>query len=154
MSTKQQIQSALGSILEPGERLVAWRPVVANGKVGEGAFETTLALLGPSVYARSSTGAVTGEGAMPDRTNLVVVTDRRVLWCNKSRIGGDITVGGEDPLGAVHRVEIVPARVALAKLKFTFADWSIVQFDLPSDHRAREFADDITTLLAQVPTAV
>ena len=151
MSTKDQIVAALEAMLEPGEEIHAWRPVVANGKVAEPAYQTTLALLGPSVFARSADGAVTSEGSMPDRTNLVVVTDRRVLWCHKSRIGNDITVGGADPLGAVHSVEIVPARVALAKLKFTFADWSNVQFDLPSDHRAAEFAADITGLLALTP---
>ncbi|MEZ5168228.1 MAG: hypothetical protein R2695_17760 [Acidimicrobiales bacterium] len=153
MSTKGQIEEALGSALEPGERVEAWRPVVANGKVEDRAYETTLALLGPSVFKTASAGAMTGEGAMPNHTNLVVVTDRRVLWCNKGRIGNQITVGGFDALGAVHKVDIVPARIALAKLRFTFADWSVVQFDLPSDHRASEFAADIMRLLLRVPAA-
>ena len=90
---------------------------------------------------------------MPTRTNLVVVTDRRVLWCHKARIGNEIVVGGSDSLGAVHKVEIVSARIALAKMRFTFADWSVAQFDLPSDHRATDFANDIMKLLLRVPAA-
>ena len=152
MSTAGQIQDALGDALEPGERVEAFRPVVA-AKVQDRAYDTTLALLGPSVYARAASGSMTGDGEMPNRTNLVVVTDRRVLWCNKSRIGNEIVVGGSDSLGAVHKVEIIPARVALAKLRFTFADWSVAQFDLPSDHRATDFANDIMKLLLRVPAA-
>lgn len=152
MSTTDQIQDALSTLLEPGERVEAFRPVVA-GKVEDRAYETTLALLGPSVFSQAASGAMTGSGAMPTRTNLVVVTDRRVLWCNKPRIGNEITIGGSDSLGAVHKVEIVPARVALAKLRFTFADWSVAQFDLPSDHRATDFANDIMKLLLRVPAA-
>jgi hypothetical protein len=153
MSTRDQIEEALNGMLEPGERVSAFRPVVANGKVEDRAYETTLALLGPSVFSSASQGAMTGEGAMPKDTNLVVVTDRRVLWCQKGRIGNDIVVGGSDSLGAVHKAEIVPARIALAKLKFTFADWSVVQFDLPSDHRAPDFANDIMKLLGRLPAA-
>jgi hypothetical protein len=153
MSTKQQIESALETSLEPGETIVAWRPVATNGKVDDRPYETTLALLGPSVFARSAAGAVTNDGTVPERTNLVVVTDRRVLWCNKSRFGNDISVGGSDPLGAMDDVEVVPARVAFAKLRITFADRSVVQFDLRSDHRAGEFADDIRCLLGRVPVA-
>jgi hypothetical protein len=153
MSTRDQIEQSLQSVLEPGERVEAFRPVVANGKVEDRAYETTLALLGPSVFSSASQGAMTGDGSMPKSTNLVVITDRRVLWCNKSRIGNEIAVGGSDSLGAVHSVDIVPARIALAKLRFTFADWSVVQFDLPSDHRATEFANDIMKLLLRIPTA-
>lgn len=152
MSTAGQIQDALADVLEPGERVEAFRPVV-SGKVEDRAYETTLALLGPSVFSRAASGSMTGDGEMPNRTNLVVITDRRVLWCNKSRIGNEIMVGGSDSLGAVHKVEIVPARIALAKLRFTFADWSVAQFDLPSDHRATDFANDIMKLLLRVPAA-
>lgn len=153
MSTREQIEQALSTALEPGERVEAFRPVVAGGKVEDRAYETTLAMLGPSVFSSASQGAMTGDGAMPNRTNLVVVTDRRVLWCQKGRIGNEIAVGGSDSLGAVHQVDIVPARIALAKLRFTFADWSVVQFDLPSDHRATDFANDIMKLLLRVPSA-
>ena len=153
MSTRQQIEDALSAELEPGERVEAFRPVVAGGKVEDRTFETTLALLGPSVFSSASSGAMTGLGAMPNRTNLVVVTDRRVLWCNKNRIGSDIVVGGSDSLGALHQIEIIPARIVLAKLRFTFADGSLVQFDLPSDHRVDEFADDVTQLIVPVRTA-
>ena len=151
MSTREQVEQALSATLEPGERVEAFRPVVAGGKVEDRAYETTLAMLGPSVFSSTSQGAMTGEGAMPDRTNLVVVTDRRVLWCNKGRVGNEIVVGGSDSLGALHQVDVVPARIALAKLRFTFADWSVVQFDLPSDHRAADFANDIMRLLLRVP---
>ena len=153
MSTREQIEQAVKATLEPGERVEAFRPVVAGGKVEDRAYETTLAMLGPSVFSSASQGAMTGEGAMPSRTNLVVVTDRRVLWCQKGRMGNEIIVGGSDSLGAVHQVDIVPARIALAKLRFTFADWSVVQFDLPSDHRAADFANDIMKLLLRVPAA-
>lgn len=151
MSTRQQIQQALSATLEPGERVEAFRPVVAGGKVEDRAYVTTLALLGPSVFSSAQHGAMTGDGAMPNRVNLVVVTDRRVLWCSKGRMGNDIVVGGSDSLGALHQVDVVPARIALAKLRFTFADWSVVQFDLPSDHRAADFANDIMKLLLRVP---
>lgn len=153
MSTREQIEQALSAALEPGERVEAFRPVVAGGKVEDRAYETTLAMLGPSVFSSAAQGAMTGDGAMPNRTNLVVVTDRRVLWCQKGRIGNEIAVGGSDSLGAVHQVDIIPARIALAKLRFTFADWSVVQFDLPSDHRATDFANDIMKLLLRVPSA-
>ena len=152
MSTTEQIQDALSMVLEPGERVEALRPVVA-GKVEDRAYETTLALLGPSVFSQAANGSMTGEGSMPTRTNLVVITDRRVLWCHKARIGNEIVVGGSDSLGAVHKVEIVSARIALAKMRFTFADWSVAQFDLPSDHRATDFANDIMKLLLRVPAA-
>ncbi|MEQ8842824.1 MAG: hypothetical protein RIB98_17730 [Acidimicrobiales bacterium] len=151
MSTRDQIEDALRHALEPGERVEAFRPVVAGGKVEDRAYETTLALLGPSVFNQAPKGAMTGEGAMPNRTNLVVVTDRRVLWCHKGRIGNEVAICGSDSLGAVHQVEIVPARIALAKIRFTFADWSVAQFDLPSDHRANDFANDILRLLLRVP---
>ena len=143
MGTKDQLTEALSFTLEPGETIHAWRPVVANGKVEDSAYETTLALLGPERLS----GCLSRRGdrlaaRCPNRTNLVVVTDRRVLWCNKSRFTGDIVVGGSDHLGALHTVDIVlPARIALAKLRFMFHDRSVVQFDLPSDHKANEFAD-------------
>ena len=153
MGTKDQLTDALALHLEPGEEIRAWRPVVANAKVEDSAYQTTLALLGPSAYRAASRGAVTNGGEMPNRTNLVVVTDRRVLWCNKSRINGEIVVGGSDHLGALHSVDIVPARIALAKLRFMFHDRSVVQFDLPSDHKAGEFATDIQRLLTRQPVA-
>ena len=154
MGTKRQIKAALETALEPGESIEAWRPVVANAKVEEGSFETTLALLGPSVFIGAAHGAVTADGAVPARTNLVVVTDRRILWCNKSRLSNEIALGGADPLGAIQHVDIVPARIALAKLRFTFHDSSVAQLDLPSDHGAEAFADQIVQLLWQVPSAV
>ena len=153
MGTKDQLSEALAFTLEPGEEIRAWRPVVANGKVEDSAYQTTLALLGPSAFAGAARGAVTGSGEMPDRTNLVVVTDRRVLWCNKSRFTGEVVVGGSDHLGALHTVDIMPARIALAKLRFMFHDRSVVQFDLPSDHKAQEFAMDIRRLLLRAPVA-
>ena len=149
MGTKDQLTEALALHLEPGEAIRAWRPVVANAKVEDSAYETTLALLGPSAFRGASLGAITGSGEMPDRTNLVVVTDRRVLWCNKSRFTGEVVVGGSDHLGALHAVDVLPARIALAKLRFMFHDRSVVQFDLPSDHKANEFAADINQLLRQ-----
>ena len=153
MSTREQIEDALSATLEPGERVETFRPVVAGGKVEDRTYETTLALLGPSVFSRASQGSMTSEGAVPERANLVVITDRHVLWCHKSRIGNEIVICGSDSLGAVHQVDVVPARIALAKLRFTFADRSVAQFDLPSDHRAGDFADDTMKLLMRVPAA-
>ncbi len=152
MGTKQHLEEALVGMLEPGEMITAYRPVVANGRVEDSAYRTTLALLGPSVFSGAANGAVTSGGEMPNRTNLVIVTDRRVLWCNKSRFNGEVVVGGSDSLGSLRKVEIVPARIALAKLRFVFHDNSVVQFDLPSDHKAPEFAGDIQRLL-RLPTA-
>ena len=150
MSSKDQITEALRSELEPGETIVTFRPVVANGKVEDKTYDTSLALLGPSVFALAAQGAITAEGTVPKNTNLVVVTDRRVLWCSKGRLGSDISVGGSDALGAVQRVEVVPARIALAKLRVTFADRSVVQFDLPSDHKVDDFADEMNGNVAPV----
>ncbi len=153
MGAKEHLEESLAELLEPGEVIEAWRPVVANGRIEDSAYQTTLALLGPSVFSGAACGAVTGGGEMPERTNLIVVTDRRVVWCNKSRFNGEVTVGGSDSLGALHSIDIVPARIALAKLRFVFHDRSVVNFDLPSDHKAAEFANDIQRLLLRVPTA-
>lgn len=153
MGTKRQLEATLSDALDAGEAIRAWRPVVSNGRVEDSAYHTTLALLGPSVFTGAAAGTVTGAGAMPRSTNLVVVTDRRVLWCHKARLSNDTTVLGADSLAAVNTVEFVPARVALAKLRFTFHDCSVVQFDLPSDHKAVDFVSDIRTLLGTVPTA-
>ena len=46
MGTKDQLSEALAFTLEPGEEIRAWRPVVANAKVEDSAYQTTLALLG------------------------------------------------------------------------------------------------------------
>lgn len=153
MDTKQHLEQSLAEVLKPGETIRAWRPVVANGKVRDSAYQTTLALLGPSVFSGAARGAVTSGGEMPDRTNLVVITDRRIVWCNKSRLNGEVIVGGADSLGVLHSIEVVPARIALAKLRFVFHDQSVVQFDLPSDHKAAEFVTDLQRLLLRVPTA-
>ena len=51
MSTREQIEQALSGTLGPGERVEAFRPVVAGGKGEDRAYETTLALLGPSVFS-------------------------------------------------------------------------------------------------------
>ncbi len=152
MSTKQ-LDDAVAADLQPGETVVTSRPVVTNGRLEDATYETTLALLGPSVFAGAATGTVTGDGSIPRNTNLVVVTDRRLLWCHKARLGNAIEVLGADSLATVHTVEVVPARIALAKLRVTFHDWSFVQFDLPSDHKADEFVDDASGLLLSVATA-
>ena len=150
MGSTDQLTAALAAHLEPGETARAWRAVVTNAKIEGRTYETTLALLGPRAFRGESLGAVTGSGQIPDRTNLVVVTDRRVLWCNKGRFAGDPVVQGSDHLGALQSVSIVPARIALAKLKFLFHDGSVVQFDLPSDHKAEQFANDIQPVLQPV----
>lgn len=154
MSSREQIEDELQGALAPGERVQSWRQVV-SGKVEDAAFETSLAMLGPSVFSGATHGAMTGAGSLPRNTNMVVVTDRRLLWCHKGLIGNEISVGGSDPLGALRAVELVPARIVLAKVRFVFVDHSVVQFDLPSDHRATEFADEVMDLIAPglLPTA-
>lgn len=147
MGTREQLSDALALALEPGEVVHASRSVVANPKIEDRAYRTNLALLGPTAFHRAASGTIAGSGQMPERTNLVVVTDRRVLWCSRSRLGGAVTVGGSDALGVIHHVEVLPARVALAKLRFTFHDRSVVQFDLPSDHRAEEFTVELGQVL-------
>ena len=150
MDTKHHLEESLADVLEPGETIQAWRPVVANGKVKDSTYQTSLALLGPAVFSGAARGAVISGGEMPDHTNLVVITDRRVLWCNKSRFNSDVMVGGADSLGVIHSVKVAPARIALAKLQFVFHDRSVAQFDLPSDHKATEFVTDIQRLLLQL----
>ena len=152
MDTKHHLEQSVAEVLEAGETIQARRPV-ANGKVKDSSYQTTLALLGPSVFSGAAYGAVTGGGEMPDRTNLIVITDRRVLWCNKSRFNGEVIVGGADSLGVLHSVEVVPARIALAKLRLVFHDRSVVHFDLPSDHKAADFVTAIRRLLLRMPTA-
>ena len=152
MGAKENLKESLKSFLEAGERIETWRSVVANGRVEDSSYQTTLALLGPSIFSQHAQGHIASSGEVPERTNLVVVTDRRVLWCKKSRLNSEVTVGGSDSLGSLHTVSVVPARVALAKLRFTFHDRSVAHFDLPSDHKAAEFATDIQCLLLPAPT--
>lgn len=151
--TTKQLDDAVQADLQPGEVVVTARPVVTNGRLEDAGYETTLALLGPSVFAGASTGTVTGDGSIPRSTNLVIVTDRRILWCHKARLGNDVEVLGSDSLVTVLAIEVVPARIALAKLRVTFHDSSVVQFDLPSDHKVEEFVDDASSLLQSVATA-
>jgi len=154
VGTRQQLEEALSSDLENGESVVAWRPVLSNGRLEDRKYITTLALLGPTVYAAAARGALASGGQMPDHVNLVVITDQRVLWCSKGRLGGQIEVRGGDWLSTIAAVEVRPARVALAKLRFVFRDQSVVEFDLPSDHRAADFVGDIDVLLTRVPVAI
>ena len=124
MGAKENLKESLKSFLEAGEReagerIETWRSVVANGRVEDSSYQTTLALLGPSIFRQHAQGHIASSGKVPERTNLVGV----------------------------------PARVALAKLRFTFHDGSVVHFDLPSDHKAAEFAADIQGLLLPAPTA-
>ena len=147
-----KIETTLDAHLDPGETVIASRGIGSNGRVEEAAFETTMALLGPAVYAGAAIGSVTADGAVPRSTNLLVVTDRRLLWCHKPRFAGEPEVLGADALATVHAVELIPARIALAKLRITFHDRSTVQFDLPSDHRAEEFAADVAHRIRPILT--
>ena len=70
MGTKENLEEALDLILEAGELIEAWRSVVANGSVEDPAYQTTLALLGPSVFNRHAQGDIASSGEVPDRTNL------------------------------------------------------------------------------------
>ena len=153
MGTREQIETALGDTLEPGESVRAWRALLESARVEPRVFDPTFTLRGPAVFTRATQGAVTTHGVIPERTNFVVVTDRRLLWCSKGKLSSEISVGGVDPVGLLHDVEVVPARIALASIRFAFLDGSAVQFDLPSDHRADEFAADATGVRPRVPVA-
>lgn len=150
MGTNQDLEAALIDELEPGERVHAWRTVVANGRVDDGDFETNLALLGPAVYAGAAAGTVTADRMVPKSTNLVVITDRRILWCRKPRFSGAPELLGADSLATVGSVEVDPARIALAKLRITFHDRTVARFDLPTDHKVDEF---LTSTLGIIGTA-
>ncbi len=58
---------------------------------------------------------MTGDGAMPRSANLVVLTDRHLLWCNKSRLSNETVVLGADSLAAVNSVESADDIVALLR---------------------------------------
>ncbi len=154
MGTRQHLEEALSSDLENGESVIAWRPVLSNGRLQDRKYITTLALLGPTVYAAASRGAMGAGGQMPDHVNLVLITDQRVLWCSKGRLSGQVEVRGSDWLSTIAAVEVRPARVALAKLRFVFRDQSVVEFDLPSDHKAEDFVGDIDRLLTRIPVSI
>ena len=150
-----KIETTLDAHLDPGESVIASRGIGTNGRVEGASFETTMALLGPAVYAGAAIGSVTADGTVPRSTNLLVVTDRRLLWCHKPRLAGEPAVLGADALATVCAVELSPARIALAKLRITVHDRSTVQFDLPSDHRAAEFGAEVTARIRPVvPRAV
>ena len=121
-------------------------PTKSGRKLSRRSF--TAALTGLTTLA--ATGSVTADGAVPRSTNFLVVTDRRLLWCQKPRLGGEPEVLGADALAAVDGVELIPARIALAKLRIAFHDGSTVQFDLPSDHRADEFVAEVAGRLRPV----
>lgn len=154
MGTRQNLEVALVSELEDGETVVAWRPVLPSGRLAERKYITTLALLGPTVYGAASRGDVSCRGELPQHVNLVIVTDRRVLWCSKGRLSGQVAIRGNDWLTTIAAVEVQPARVALAKIRFVFRDQSVAEFDLPSDHKADEFVGDIDNLLTTLPVLV
>lgn len=139
MGTNQQLEAALIDDLEPGETVATWRTVVANGRVHDGNLDTNLALMGPAVYVGAASGAVTADRQVPKNTNLVVVTDRRVLWCRKPRFSGAVELLGADSLATVESVDVDPARIVLAKLRITFHDRTVARFDLPTDHKVEEF---------------
>ncbi len=154
MGTRQHLEEALASELEFGESIVAWRPVLSNTRTEQPKFVTSLALLGPTIYSTAARGVVSSGGGVPDHVNLVIITNQRILWCSKGRLSGQVAVRGNDWLNTVAAVEIRPARVALAKLRFVFRDQSIVELDLPSDHNSAEFAADIDGLLTRIPVSL
>ncbi len=152
MGTTQQISEALSAEFEPGEHVIAWHRVAAATTDGRD-FDAALALLGPSAYVATLSSAGAGARPVPDRTNLVVVTDRRMLWCAERRPGGAITVVGADPLTVLAAAAIAPGRRAPARLRVRFHDRSVVHFDLPPDHRIDEFIVEVTELLSRVRSA-
>ena len=83
---------------------------------------------------------------------LVFFAAQFVAFFAYSGLGQILAVLGADALATVHAVELIPARIALAKLRITFHDRSTVQFDLPSDHRAEEFAADVAHRIRPILT--
>jgi len=154
MGTRNNLEEALSSELENDESVVAWRPVLPSGRLADPKFVTTLALLGPTVYGAAARGDISSGGAMPHHINLVIITDRRVLWCSKGRLSGQVEVRGNDWLTTIAAVDVRPARVALAKIRFVFRDQSVAEFDLPSDHGIEGFLGDIDELLSTLPVSV
>lgn len=149
MSSMNQLSATLAPMLEPGETIRTWRSVVGEPKTSAPTFATDLALLGPAAFNAAATGTMAATGSIPAGTNLVVVTDRRLLWCSRQRLGGGITVLGVDRLSVVRFIEAAPARIALAKLHVGLHDGRVVRFDLPSDNRLDEFTSAIDATLPQ-----
>ena len=94
MSSMNQLSATLAPMLEPGETIRTWRSVVGEPKTSAPTFATDLALLGPAAFNAAATGTMAATGSIPAGTNLVVVTDRCLLWCSRQRLGGGITVLG------------------------------------------------------------
>ena len=68
MGAKENLKESLKSFLEAGERIETWRSVVANGRVEDSSYQTTLALLGPSIFSRHAQGHIASSGEVPERT--------------------------------------------------------------------------------------
>lgn len=154
MGAKEHLEEALGSELGFSESIVAWRPVLSSTRVEDPQFTTSLALLGPLIYNAAARGTISSGGEIPDHINLVIVTNQRILWSSKGRLSGKLEVRGNDWLNSIAAIEIRPAKVALAKLCFVFRDQSILEFDLPSDHKSAEFVADIEGLLGSIPASI
>ena len=150
MGFSKKLSEDVGASLLPGEEVQCWR-AVSNGKITRGEHRSRLALLGPAIFACSAVGAITSDAGVPDGTNLVVMTNRRLLWCHKAR-GGEVGVRGSDFLSIVAGASIIPARIALAKLRVSLHGGDSVQFDLPSDHRASRFADSVNGFVEANPS--
>lgn len=154
MGTKEHLEESLHAELASGEFIVAWRPVLSNSRVSGPGYVTSLALLGPAVYRASIHGVVSSGGEFPDHVNLTIVTNERILWCSKGRFSAQAVVRGSDWLNTIAAIKVRPAKVALAKLRFVFRNQSILEFDLPSDHKSDDFVADIDGLLTRIPGAI
>lgn len=141
IGARAQIESALGDWLEAGEPVEVWRPVISVSNVDDWSYE-------PVPGARRT---ITGRGEAPHRTNLIVVTDRHMFWCNRSFPSSPIVPLGSTLLGTLREVELSPSRVERWRLQFRFTDDSVVVFELLSDHGAEGFTADVR-LLARVAT--
>jgi len=140
-------QGPLSEVLDHGEDVLTTR-ALGNAKLHDPQYATSFALMGPAAFNAGVRGSIVRTGEVPDGTNTVAVTDRRLLWCHKGRLSGEPTVLGSDWLAVVIGVEFKPARIALAKLVLAFHDGRQVTFDLPSDHKAAEFVDGLRTLIS------
>lgn len=150
MGVSAKITTALAAVVDAGESVLVWRHVASHGRVEPGERAVT-PLLGPGLHRAVEAGAsVVGRSEVPDGTNLVAVTDRRLVWCHRSLLTGEVDVRGFDPLVAVREVAIEPARIALAKLRLVLVGGTTVTFDLPSDHRATEFAETLRAAASAV----
>ena len=141
MAAREQIEAALEGLLQPEEAIQTWRPVMNAPKTESWVYEPT----------PGDRRTITSSGEAPDRTDIVVVTDRRIFWCNRASPSSPVKASGATPLSSLRHIEIKHSPLAPWRLCMTFEEGSVVTFQLPSNHRADGFAADVRLLLQYTP---